>query len=129
MPRGRQKLKDSYIINLEEVAFSLACRLSPNQGTLVDVVVPVYYNGDDFTERCMFLLNKKIYRSCRIDELDTFDKLVPLQHSKMRRDFSFYDQFPASVPRSSFQSFTMDDGLGLECFYRVQKEDNSAYRR
>lgn len=121
---GRPKLKDGYIVNLEDVLFGIACKESPSKGTEVDVVFPVYYNGEDFLERCAFLLEGKIWQSCIDDSYPN-----PLEFSTMRRNFYIYDQFPERGTRGTYKEDTMYDYPHFTYYYRIRKQENSAFRR
>ena len=119
--RGPKPLKSSYIINLDEIAFKIALAESPNSGTEVDVVIPVYYNGDDFLNRAMFLMEKRIYQSSFDDGEDA------LLCSTMRRNFRFLDVFPAKEKRANYTPGETDNGFVY--YYKIRKEPNSAFRR
>lgn len=91
MARGRKPTPDSYICNLNDVAFSIACKQQPSHGTDIEVVVPIKYCVTlEQMDRMIFLLDGKIYET---KPPNIYKEDEPLTHSEMRRNFYIYDSF------------------------------------
>lgn len=131
MARGRKPTQDSYICNLNDITFAIACRQQPSQGTEIELVVPAIFSCPlEEADRMIFLLDKKIYGVCGV----THDSFMELKSSTMRRNFHILDGFPVGERRSKYESDTIKlSGSGeeryLTYYWRSLEEKNSAFRR
>ena len=133
MPRGRKPQPNSYICDLNEIMFNIACRQQPSQGTEIELVVPAIFSCPlEEAQRMIFLLDKKIYSVCGV----VYDTLLELTGSTMRRNFHILDDFPAGERSTKYDKDVMEviapetgETLYLTYYWRSLEEKNSAYRR
>lgn len=134
MAKGRKPIPDSYICNLNDITFAIACRQQPSQGTEIELVVPAMFSFPlEEAARMIFLLDKKIYEICGLIKGGS-EATATLHSSTMRRNFHILDGFPVGERRSKYESDTVElSGSGeeryLTYYWRSLEEPNSAFRR
>ena len=134
MPRGRKPSPDSYICNLNDITFAIACREHPSHGTEIEVVVPVKYSTTYYQmDNMIFLLDKNLYQTV---PPNIYKEVEPLRHSEMRRNFYIYDTFRGTANKHKWQNETIEvmapeakTPVYLTYFWRTLEEKNSAFRR
>ena len=106
MPRGRKPLPDSYICNLNDITFAIACREHPSNGTQVEVVIPIKHSVTyEQMDNMIFLLDKEIYQTV---PPNIYKEVEPLRHSEMRRNFYIYDTFPSGTHNERWEFDTLE---------------------
>lgn len=134
MAKGRKPTPNSYICNLNDITFAIACRQQPSQGTEIELVVPVIFSLPlEEAERMIFLLDKRIYSVCGAAVHDSF---MELTSSTMRRKFYISNSFPVGGRRTNYNKDVIeitapdtDEKLYLTYYWRSLEEKNSAFRR
>ena len=132
--RGRKPTPNSYICNLNDIMFAIACRQQPSQGTEIEVVIPVKHSVTfEQMGNMIFLLDKNVYR---VAPQNIYLEPEPLKHSEMRRNFYVWDSFRGHGDESGWQSDTikveapdLEEPVFLSFYWRSMEEKNSAYRR
>lgn len=136
MAKGRKPSPDSYICNLNDITFAIACRQQPNQGTEIEIVVPVKHSVTyEQMDNMIFLLNGQIYQTV---PPNIYKEAEPLKHHEMRRNFYIYDSFTGQNKREDgnwlsdaieVRAPESDTPVFLSYFWRSMEEKNSAFRR
>lgn len=130
---GRRPIPASYICNLNDITFAIACRQPPSQGTEIELVVPAIFSCPlEEAERMIFLLDKKIYGVCGT----VYDAVLELTSSTMRRNFHILDNFPIGGIQTKYDKEVIEvtapktgEKLYLTYYWRSLEEKNSAFRR
>lgn len=133
MEKGRKPTPNSYICDLNEMMFAIACRQQPSQGTKIQLVIPVIFSYPlEKVEQIIFLLDKKIYSVCGMVD----DSFMELTSSTMRRKFYISNSFPVGERRTNYSKDVIEisspgtgEKLYLTYYWRSLEEKNSAFRR
>lgn len=106
MARGRKPSPDSYICNLNDITFAIACRQQPSQGTDIEVVVPVKHSVTyEQMDNMIFLLDRNVYQTV---PQNIYLDPKPLEHSEMRRHFYIWDTFNGAQDKHHWNSDTIE---------------------
>ena len=134
--RGRKPSPNSYICNLNDITFAIACRQPPSLGTEIELVVPAIFSCPlEEAMRMIFLLDKKVYKLCGLVEGGA-DATATLHNKTMRRNFHILDSFPIDERRTKYDKEVIEveapetgEKLYLTYYWRSLEEKNSAFRR
>jgi len=130
---GRKPTPNSYICNLNDIMFAIACRQQPSQGTEIELVVPAIFSCPlEEAMRMIFLLDKQIYTVCGA----VHDGILELNSRTMRRNFHILDDFPIGKRQTKYDKEVIEvtapetgEKLYLTYYWRSLEEKNSAFRR